>query len=818
MKSISASKKQKNVVSPMEWFAWAWIGLFFLLGIRTNGIFQGLGLHRADLFMVYEKPQLYGFLIMIAAMIWVGFHVFQKQLVFERRMGFGIASLLLCGVYVISGFQAYSPLLSLLGILIGLMIFTFFTAGTFLVQYERIIRILPSVYLVFGYLIVLYGFLNLFGNEYLMDAMVFYEAIRITSIFQYANAYAVFLLTLLIVILVELIKTSNRKIQLAHSLMLVPVCVSFLLTLSRGALILLPVVAIIILLMFRLRQQVMIMVYSIIAMALSLSIYSNLENKGTVVYERIQQTRASQIPFDTVSLFSSASLSGWLLIIGVSVVMTAAVYYLQKYLDPLLVSKVAGMKVRGLNQFIPLAFIGLFVGGALLITTDWVSQFLPEVIRSRVENINLETHSVYERFTMYRDAVAIWQENPIIGGGSGVWDALYDQYQSYPYQSGQTHSYVTQLLVEVGAIGLAVYTGFILTVIVVFVRYYRRANEDEQINLIFYFMVPVTILLHSLIDFEMSYLWYIGVVFLCLGVMTGTQRQQVKVAWSKKAFSRIRWGVSVVLFALIVVICVITSKQFYAINQVKQSGKASAAKSPFNLVVDPLKKGLSKAPGHPLLLHQLLVIYYQAYDQTKETVYLEEARQYLAELMEAEPHYRPSIELNYAIALITGDKQKAAVVMEEGIRKNPFDQSFYDKAAFNLTALWTDAQAQGSSDKSLFEERIMNLYEQMKQREQTVLDLPDTVNLMRTFTLTNTVRLAAGKVAYYQGDYAKADEILVGGVREELVSAEDRQVARYYLAALRKQGEDDSGLYERIVGADSGEAEEIDLLLKKTTP
>ncbi len=814
MKSVS--KMKFNSISPMEWFAWIWLGLFFLLAIRTNGIFNGLGLHRADLFAVFERPVLYAFLLTLAVLIWNGIHVFQKPFKIERRMMFGISSIVLCGVYVVSSIKAYSPILSVMGVLISLMVYAFFNAGTFFVQYDRIVKTFPKVYLLFGYLIVIYGFLNLFGNAYLFDSLIFFEGIRITSIFQYANAYAVLLLTLWISILIELIRSSNRWLQLVHSLMLVPICVSFLLTLSRGALVLLPIIGIIVLLMFRLRQQIMILIYSVIAMALSLLIYSNLENKGTAVYEQIQQSKASQTAFNTVSLFSSASLSGWSLLLGSSIVMAVAVYFLQKHFVPLLATKADRLKYRGSNLVIPLGLIALFVIGVVAISTEWITQFLPEVIRTRVENINFETHSVYERFTMYRDAISIWQVNPIMGGGAGAWDVLYDRYQSYPYQSGQTHSYVTQLLVETGIVGLAIYIGFILTVLIAFVRYYRKAGENDRNNLIFYFVLPVTILLHSLIDFEMSYILYSGIVFLCLGVMAGTQRQQAKVAWSKKAIIKLRWSTFIVLLALTIVISAISINQFYAIKQYKLSVKASAKNVPFVQIVDPLKLGLTKAPGHPLLLHHLIIMYYKAFAQSKDSTYLGEAQQYLSKLMKAEPHYRPLIELNYMITLSTGDTQKAAAIMEEGIGRSPFDQSFYDKAISNLGALWTDAHNLRSSDESQLGERIMTLYEQMKEREQTVKDLPDTVNLIRTFELTSTMRIMAGEVAFYKGDYFEASEILALGINVDLTPMQDRQLARYYLAALRKQDKDDEKLYQRLIQVDPGEKQQISDLLNIT--
>jgi hypothetical protein len=808
--------KRQNRLNPMEWFAWGWIGIFMLLGISTNAIFQGLGLHNGSLFLVYEKPLIYGFYLSIAILIWIGIHIYQKPFQLERRMIYGIIASLLVITYVVSGLQAETPILAQFGILISLMVYLFFVAGIFLIQYERILVLLPKVYLFFGYLIVLYGFLNLLGNAYLLDSLIFYDGVRITSIFQYANAYAVFLLTLWIAILIELIRTSNKWARIGHGLMLIPIFVSFLLTLSRGALIVLPIVAIVTLLMFRFRQQMMIIIYSFVGMGLSLLIYSYLETAGATVYGRIQEARANAVPYDTSSIFSSPAINGWALLIGISVVMAILVHLIAKYVDPYIKAFAERKTTAWLDKIVPVGLLCLFIVGALAITNDWFIQILPHVIRSRVENINFQTHSVYERFTMYRDAIGIWKEHPVLGGGSGVWEALYEKHQSYPYVSAQTHGYLTQLLIEVGLVGLVIYVGMIVMLTIVFIRHYRKTSEEERIKLIFYFMIPITILIHSLIDFEMSYIFYYGFVFLCLGVMTGTQRQPVGSKWSMKTIQKGRWAALAIIIILVFVIAVPANRQMYVINQFKQSELARNEKLSFDKVIDPLMKGLSKDSEHPLLLYQLIVLNYKAYEQTKEAKYLDVASKYMIKLKKAEPHYRQAVELEYVIKSNLGDKQKATDVMLEGIQQYPYEQSFYDQISTDMVSQWEELQKSGSEDRLLLAEKILDNYQEMKRREQSVIDLPDTVNLIRTFAVSNTVRLAAAKVLLDRKNYGEVINILATGIKEDLSNPEDRQVVRYDLAALRLTEQDNEALYQRLIQADAGEAEELSKLIKNS--
>jgi len=738
--------KKQNTISPMEWFAWGWIGVLLLLGLTKNGIFQGLGLHKGNVIIIYEEPLLYSFLIAIAAMLWVGVHFYQKQFKLEHRMIYALLASLLCLTYVISSFNSESPFLSHMGVLISVVVVVLFAAGTFLAQYDRIINFFPKIYLGFGYIIVAYGFLNLLGNMYLLDSLSFIDGVRITSIFQYANAYAAILLTLWIAILIEINRTTNRWVRIFHGFMLIPVCVSFLLTLSRGAIIMLPIIAIVTLLMFKLKQQIMILIYSGIGMGLSLLIYTHLEKAGMKVFEQIQQDRAEGVAFQTKSIFSSPSIKSWALLIAVSIVMGVIVQLIVNYIEPFLTNKVGKTTTVWAHRMVPIGLLFLFIIGAIAITSDLITQFLPEVIRARVGDVNLQTHSVYERLTMYGDAVEIWKENPLFGAGAGAWEALYEQHQSYSYISAQTHSFLSQLLVEVGLVGLIIYVGLIAAITFVFLRFYRKINESEQSKWVFYFIIPLTILLHSLIDFEMSYILFMVLVFLCLGVMAGTQRQPISFQLNKKAILRFKWVMFVIIVALVLVIAIPSGNQLYAIGKYKESEQGLISNQPFNKVVESLEVGLSKAHGHPVLLYQLALLNYQAYEQTKEDKYLEVANRNILKLSQNEPYYRQAVELGYAIALNMGDQERAIDIVLKGLNQYPYEQSLYDKAASELLKRWEELLKEGSTNAAIVASQITDLYDEMKRREQIILDLPETVVLNRTFKATETVRLAAEQV------------------------------------------------------------------------
>ncbi|MEK0313650.1 O-antigen ligase family protein [Cohnella sp. 56] len=794
-----------------EWFAWTWLVFILFIAVFKNGIFIGIGLHNPNQYQ-FESSVLLTLITTAFVAVWILAQIGNQEFKWTRsNLKIGAAALLIPLVYLISSAQAFSPYMAKYGILVHLAMFLFFAAGTFWSRSSSLTRQLPFVFLIFGYIIVFFGFLTMFGNAYLLDSLTSQDGIRITSVFQYANAYAVLLLIMWIVMLIEINRTSRRGIQLLHGIMLVPVCVSFLLTLSRGALIVLPFIAIITLAMLRLKLQIKLIVYSMLGMGISLLIYSKLTDRGIEVIGGIQAAGDAGQKFNTVSIFSGASIGYWGILVAASLVMGLFTYAIERFIEPKLNSRIERLSTSYANLWLPIGLVVLFVAGAIALISDTVTQLLPPVLRKRIEGVNFETHSVYERLTMYKDAIRLWKEYPIFGGGGGAWEASYEKYQSYPYLSAQTHSFVTQLLVEVGIVGAVAVIGLIVYVLVNFIITYRRMDDSERNNAIFYFIVPVAILLHATIDFEMSYLLYDILVFLCLGVLASTRSSLVVLTDRRRVLSR-RIAISA-MSAIGLALLLIGSLRFYSVRQIDEANQAYATQRPFAQIVDPLKSGLSLSAGHPVLLLQLASWNYQAYDQSKDENYLQQSEKYLRKLVDKEPYYRPAINLEFTIQRVRGNQDAAIEVMKRAVEQYPFEQSFYEQLEVNLLNRWNQERQANDAERAKADAQLIRTYyDQAVQQVKTTEELPETIELARTFVISNRLRAAAGEVSFAEGNYSETLDMLKPGLQEDLSKEEDRTVARIYLAALRKQGQDDPAVYDRLVAVDADEAERLESL------
>ncbi|MFA7746245.1 polymerase, partial [Salinicoccus roseus] len=104
-----------------------------------------------------------------------------------------------------------------------------------------------------------------------------------------------------------------------HGFMLVPILVSLFLTLSRGGLVMLPVVFVILLLFFKPARQIIWILHCAIAGVASISILAPITNMGLQLNKTYNGGEAAK---------------GWGLLIGVSLAVAVVLWLVERYLAP----------------------------------------------------------------------------------------------------------------------------------------------------------------------------------------------------------------------------------------------------------------------------------------------------------------------------------------------------------------------------------------------------------------------------------------------------------------------------------------------------
>src|SRR5690606_9152383 len=195
------------------------------------------------------------------------------------------------------------------------------------------------------------------------------------------------------------------------------------------------------------------------------------------------------------------------------------------------------------------------------------------------------------------DAMKVVADYPLLGAGGGGWSVLYEQYQNNPYISRQAHSFFVQTMVEVGILG---FIALIALILVVFYRYLKHywSDRDSQPEHFVFFILALSLLAHSAVDFDMSYMYYAGVVFFTLGVLGGTYKDITVIPkFSKLNNSRsARVAVTGILACLSLLLLVQVYQELVSTHLYKQSiDMAVRERKPLQELLIPLEKAIDNS-------------------------------------------------------------------------------------------------------------------------------------------------------------------------------------------------------------------------------
>lgn len=805
-KSVATVSSNEENTSLLHWILMGFTLLFFLVAPFSKGLFlSNRNEFNPNTGIGFQGP-LYTALtfIFIALLLAAFFYYFFGE--FRQKTDYLLLLVWLIPLsYFIAVFQGVSVFMSLQGAYLQMMYAALFLIGAALARRKLGATILSQGLFVSGYVIVIYGLLVWFGNMQ-EPGIVINDGtgIRLTSVFTYANTYAGFLLALILGAMYLSSTSARRWSSFAHASMLVPAIVSLFLTLSRGGLILLPVFLLAILLFMSFSEQLRAVVTLVVSGVGALAITTLVTENGTTLQTAYQQ---------------GMNLQSWAAVIGVSVVAGLAAVGIQEVLNRYgskLTAKVHSLRFS--NLWLPGAAIVL--GGLLLVllVATPLGSLLPENVAQRVQNINFNQHSVRERGFFYLDALKIFKDYPIFGTGSGGWSALYQSYQGYPYTSRQSHNFFVQVLDDVGLFGSILTFSFILVILFLFVRYVLKAKQVAP-HYFSFFILVVTLLGHALIDFDMSYAFISGLVYIGLGGLFAASRATTTASVANKNsgtgwLNRYRWIYPSFLGLLAIVMFVVSYRMYLGNNKARAvldtfaSGEVRLQET-----VNKLDEALKLHPTNTDYALLKANLYNQAFSNEQNQVYAQSGEAVLQSIAKDEPYLIEPYEYRYNWAMAEANFAKAAENVEGLLTRNPWQGVYYERAMsvyFLLGDQARTANNQEEADKHW--NRVTELHQQVLDRQADIAKVPSVITVGNQLPLTPGMMVPLAQVQFARGQYAEATATLQPYLNEDLENQGNRAVVRYYLAALRKQGNDDQAWYDKLIAKDANEQALIEQL------
>lgn len=740
-KQTAALKRRSDgeEIPLLLWLTAAGIAVFFLIFPYDRGLFNGYDVS-------FEAPiyfaAIYTFIFMLIPCIYL-----LRNWKLDGHTGIiSIIVLFLPLMYLISSFNAVS------GYYAGVMVFVYslfafmFVAGLYAAQFKQTRKLIEGGLIVSGMIIVFVGLLNLFGQIYTRDALwLAHDGYRLASVFQYSNTYAGFLIALFLSGLYYVSHSKNNFARFANAAMLAPIWISFMLTYSRGAIVVVPVIILILIPFLRIVKQVTYLVHLVVSVAVSMAILGPITRISKEIALIVQPT--SEKAVNTISLFSALPLQAWGLMVMVSVILAAFVYFydakLEKWIEARL-TKLANHKWS--FALIPaVILICSTVLAALLLGSPAVRGLLPQQLAERIANINFNQHSVLERLTFYKDGLRASLDFPFFGAGGGAWQAIYEQYQNNPYESRQAHSFYIQALLEIGWIGLIILLGIFGYVYCLYIRAHIRHPELRGSHLVF-LILSLTLLVHSAIDFDISYVYIGAFLFLSLGCMLAPFKDYLVIPRMDKLSWRpwLRAMYPSVLALLSVILLIAVSQNQRAVSNYNETVKLAIQKqTPFNELIDRLDKSIAISPSQTAFSNTKINWLYQSYEQLNDTDSLDQAEKTIALAKKHGSYDRNLLELQLKFYGYKEDSSSALPVLEEALKKFPWQIGFYEKAIIvyaNESLVHRETQDTDAADR--YKQRALELAEEVQRRVDMLSELPEEQQQGRNFEYTETIKNA----------------------------------------------------------------------------
>lgn len=763
----------------------------------------------------FEKPLLSAVAAAcVILLIWVA-NYFKSFKLESQRDWLAVAVLLLPISYLLSLIGAASQTLAMNMVLIQCMYAALFIVGLFLLQNKQINRLIETAVMSIAYLVVWFGFLNWFGHGKLagslvgwfsntvhIDTGIYTDAImsdsnglRLTSVFQYANTYAAFLMAFLFAAVFLLIRSKSWVGQVVHGFMLVPIIISILLTLSRGGLVMLPVVFVLLLLFLKPAKQILWVIYCGVAGVAALVISKTVTDLGI------------QLNAETAS---GSAAKGWGFLLLTSAIVALLSWVIQRYLAPALHNKLQGWSVKKLsNLWIPVGSVVLGGVLAFLLIGTSMKNILPENVSTRLENINFNQHSVLERFTFYKDATKLAKDYPVLGAGGGAWASLYEKYQNNPYTSRQAHNFFLQYLVEVGILGFLIFMSFIIFIFYKYIRAYIKESEENRESHFIYLILALSILLHSVLDFNMSYAFMGLLVFISLSGMAAVMDN--KVLNRKLSGSGVKAAYHGVIAICAVVVFITSVRYAMASSAGMEARKIVKESSVYEEIKAPLDKDLKLRKNHPDSVLLLSSLYHEVYKQTQQEEAYIAAYDLVTGALEGEPYNKQLINRLIQTYELKGEYSQGFDLLVEKSEIFNWDISWHERIITNGFELGNIALSnQDLEAKDKYFNAGIAAFEKVQAGIQHLTTLPEGQMAGQPFDNTPAMIASAGKMYFLSNQPEKATETLAMGLQADLNDPTNREIARWYVAALQKQGSTDEAVFNQLIEVDPSEKDQIE--------
>lgn len=461
------------------------------------------------------------------------------------------------------------------------------------------------------------------------------------------------------------------------------------------------------------------------------------------------------------------ALITYLIIVNILAVVSSVIILRNEGIAVFAVLLIGGILAAVMKKYlakVPGKILGVCAGVFVMLGTVVFVLNFDKTPLKRLLELDFTNQSVYIRYVFYRDALKIFLDNWLIGTGGGGWELLYGQYQSFYYTSKLVHSSMVQSLVEVGLVGTSI---FLIAVCLVVIKLMRRKDKTPGDKA--FFLAFLTILLHSLIDFDLSIPAVPILMFTAMGAVAGP---------SEPAIKGIRTKIGLMLVSGIMLVSVsgmgIASFSAKAVLNNGTVADLEAFKNTMSMAtkLDPFNTTYHTYLGQAYISEGV---------QENDNILIEKGLNYYNKAIKLEPnsyltHMARGMALHKA-----GRFAEANSEYEQVIQIRPFHGTGYEYAMKNYLE-----QAVKNKDLTALD-NILQVYDRAIQQMAEVPEA-ETIYIAANYKLNNLPELnkCAGIANSLLGDFAKGYEHFTIA-QNNAWSMEDLNQSRAWLIAVSQR-------------------------------
>lgn len=153
-------------------------------------------------------------------------------------------------------------------------------------------------------------------------------------------------------------------------------------------------------------------------------------------------------------------------------------------------------------------------------------KIIPDEIVRIFTTFNFKNTSVFQRFDYWSDGIDIIRDNWLVGAGGNAWRTLYGQNQDYLYYAKEGHSYILEVWMSFGILGILAYIFIISITLKNGTDLLKNTNKNnEKYKTFLSIIIGISfIIVHSIMDFDMSYLIIEMVFYMFIAIINDNDR------------------------------------------------------------------------------------------------------------------------------------------------------------------------------------------------------------------------------------------------------------------------------------------------------